>query len=247
MTDRTDDTLLGGRVALWQPRSGYRVSIDAVLLAAAVAPRGGERILDAGCGTGAIGLCLLARAGDTPFDIVGVEAQPAYAELARDNARRNERHARYIIIDGDLARPSAALIEQPFDQVMSNPPYLDAGAGTPSPDHAVDKANRESGLDLEGWIASCLARLRPRGTITLVQRADRLPDLLAALHGKAGEIVVLPLWPAAGEPARRVIVRARKGVAGPFRLAPGLVLHGGPGQYTPQADAILRDAAPLVL
>lgn len=245
MTDRTDDSLLGGGVALWQPRTGYRVSIDAVLLAAAVSPRAGERVLDAGCGAGAVGLCLLKRAGETPFEIVGVEAQPEYAELARENVARNGVQGRYTIIDGDLARPPVALLERPFDQVMSNPPYMDTGAGTPSPDDAADKANRESALDLEGWIARCLARLRSRGTLTLVQRADRLPAVLAALHGKAGEIAVLPLWPAAGEPARRVIVRARKGVGGPAKLLPGLVLHGGEGKYTPQAEAILRDAAPL--
>lgn len=245
MTDRTDDSLLGGRVALWQPRAGYRVSIDAVLLAAAVSPRAGERILDAGCGTGAVGLCLLARLAAKPFEVVGVEAQPEYAQLARANVERNGQGARYTIVEGDLARPPAALLERPFDQVVSNPPYLDAGAGTPSPDDAVDKANRESALDLEGWIGRCLARLRSRGTLTLVQRADRLPAVLAALQGKTGEITVLPLWPATGEPARRVIVRARKGVAGPARLLPGLVLHGGEGKYTAEAEAILRDAAAL--
>jgi tRNA1(Val) A37 N6-methylase TrmN6 len=245
--DRTDDSLLGGRVALWQPRAGYRVSIDAVLLAAAVTPRAGERILDAGCGVGAVGLCLLARASGAAFGVVGVEAQPAYAGLARENVARNGAGDRYAIIDGDLARPPVALLERPFDQVMSNPPYLDAGSGTPSPDDAIDKANRESALDLEGWIARCLARLRSRGTLTLVQRADRLPAVLAALHGKSGEITVLPLWPTSGEPARRVIVRARKGVGGPAKLLPGLALHGGEGKYTAQAEAILRDAAALTL
>ncbi|MGE3651242.1 MAG: tRNA1(Val) (adenine(37)-N6)-methyltransferase [Reyranellaceae bacterium] len=247
MTDRTDDTLLGGRVALWQPRAGYRVSIDAVLLAAAVMPRAGDRILDTGCGVGAIGLCLLARAGDIAFTLVGLEAQPDYAALARENVERNGVHGRYAIVEGDLARPPAELLDRPFDQVISNPPHLDSGAGTPSPDESADKANRESALDLEGWIARCLARLKPRGTLTLVQRADRLPAILAALDGRTGEIAVLPLWPAAGEPARRVIVQARKGVGGPARLLPGLVLHGGSGKYTTQAESILRDAAPLAV
>lgn len=247
MSERTDDTLLGGRVALSQPRTGYRVAIDAVLLAAAVVPRAGERILDAGCGTGAVGLCLLGREGAVPFEVVGLEAQPAYVALARENAERNRLGERYSIIEGDLARPPASLLASAFDQVVSNPPYLDGGAGTPSPDGATDRANRETALDLAGWIGRCLARLRPRGTLTLVQRADRLHEVLAALHGKAGDIVVLPLWPALGEPARRVIVRTRKAVAGPMRLLPGLVLHGGAGKYTAEAEAILRDAQPLAL
>jgi tRNA1(Val) A37 N6-methylase TrmN6 len=54
---------------------------------------------------------------------------------------------------------------------------------------------------------------------------------------------VYPLWPGCDRPAKRVIVQARRGVATPLRLAPGLVLHEADGRYTPAADAVLRGAA----
>jgi tRNA1(Val) A37 N6-methylase TrmN6 len=79
----------------------------------------------------------------------------------------------------------------------------------------------------------------------VVYRCDRLDDLLAALAGKVGEIVVLPLWPKSGRPAKRVLLRARKGVNSPLCLLPGLVLHEEDGRYTPAAEAILRDGAGL--
>ena len=60
----------------------------------------------------------------------------------------------------------------------------------------------------------------------------------------AGSLTLLPLWPRAGQPARRVILRAIKGGRGPDRLLPGLVLHAGQG-FTAQAEAVLRDGAPL--
>ena len=49
----TEDRLLGGRVVMRQPASGYRAATDPVLLAACVAARPGMRVLDAGCGAGA--------------------------------------------------------------------------------------------------------------------------------------------------------------------------------------------------
>ena len=56
-----EDRLLGGRVRLIQPLSGYRAATDPVLLAAAVAARPGERVLDLGCGDGASSFCLAER------------------------------------------------------------------------------------------------------------------------------------------------------------------------------------------
>jgi tRNA1(Val) A37 N6-methylase TrmN6 len=56
-----EDRLLGGAVRLRQPRHGYRVAIDAVLLAAAVPAADGDEVADLGAGVGAAALCLLAR------------------------------------------------------------------------------------------------------------------------------------------------------------------------------------------
>jgi tRNA1(Val) A37 N6-methylase TrmN6 len=69
----TDDHLLGGRLRFSQPARGYRIAIDPVLLAAAMPARAGERVLDAGAGTGAASLCLAARVPECR--IVGLELQ----------------------------------------------------------------------------------------------------------------------------------------------------------------------------
>ena len=76
----------------------------------------------------------------------------------------------------------------------------------------------------------------------MIHRVDRLDDLLAALAGRFGGIVVFPLWPKAGRDAKRLIVTARKGVRSPLRLSAGLVLHDEAGGYTKEADAVLRGA-----
>ena len=81
----TDDTLLDGRVKLRQPRDGYRVAIDPVLLAAAVPAASGEMVLDVGTGVGAAALCLAWRAPESR--VVGLELQRSLGQLASRAAR----------------------------------------------------------------------------------------------------------------------------------------------------------------
>ncbi len=89
--------------------------------------------------------------------------------------------------------------------------------------------------------------VRGKGTVTFIHRADRIDALLGHLAGRAGEIIVFPLWPAAGRAASRILVRARKQVATPARLMPGLILHEPDGRFTPAAEAVLRGGAALAL
>ncbi|MEZ5667531.1 MAG: methyltransferase [Alphaproteobacteria bacterium] len=242
----TDDRLLGGRVSLRQPRRGYRAAIDPVLLAAAVDARRGATLLDAGLGTGAAALCLLARRPD--LRVIGIEADPAACALAEDNARANGVADRLQVrcAELDAATRAMAAAGEAVAGVLTNPPYLPAGWADP-PAVAGRRAAHVEGLDLAAWTAACARTLRRRGALTLIHRADRLDDAVAALAGAGfGEIAVLPLWPKPGADAGRVILRARHGIRAGARLLSGLVLHRPDGTYTDEAQAILRDAAAIV-
>ena len=241
----SEDSLLGGRVRLRQPARGYRVAVDPVLLAASVAATAGERVLDLGCGVGAAGLCLLARIPGLSLD--GLEIQVDLVRLAAQNAELNGVTGSFAPAVGDVAKPPPRLAPGSFQHVMCNPPYLARDAARAGPNRAKDRSTREGAADLTAWVATGLAMVAPRGSLTFVHRADRLGDLLAALSGRAGEIVIFPLWPGANKAAKRVIVRARRESATPLRLAPGLVLHHPDGPYTAEADAVLRHAQALEL
>lgn len=236
-----EDALLGGRVRLRQPEQGYRAAIDPVLLAAAVDPTESASVLEVGCGTGAALLCLAIRRPD--LRLTGLEKLPQAAALARENVVLNGAADRATVLEGDLLAPPAELAAQAFDHVMMNPPYLTAARATPPPDPWKAAANVEGDARLADWIAFAGARLRPKGVLTLIHRADRLNEILAALAGGFGGGVTFPLWPRLGQDAKRIIVQATKGVKTPARLAAGLTLHDQAGGYTATAAAVLNGAA----
>jgi tRNA1(Val) A37 N6-methylase TrmN6 len=238
----TEDALLGGRVRLRQKRDGFRAAIDSVLLAAATPAAPGETVFEPGAGAGAAALCLAHRVEGCR--VVGIELRADLVRLAGDNARLNGLGDRLDFVIGDIARPPPRIEPGGFAHVMMNPPHHAADRVAVSPDAERAVANTEGTATLAVWLDVGLRMLRRRGTLTLIHRADRLDEILAALAGRAGEMVVFPLWPGQGaKPAKRVSVRARKEARTPLRLAPGMVLHGDDGAFTAPANAVLRGAA----
>ena len=246
LPETTEDGLLGGRVTIIQPAGGYRAAIDPVLLAAAVPAVTGDRVLDVGSGTGAAALALAARIEGV--SVTGLEAQADLAALARESARKSGLAEGVSFLDGNLLDPPDVLISGLFDHVMANPPYLAAGNGNPPPDEAKRAATIEGDARLVDWLGFMLTMVREGGSVTVIHRYDRAEEVLAGLAKGAGGIVVFPLWPKpTQQAAKRVIIRAIKGEGGETRTAQGLVLHAEDGAYTPEAEAVLRDAGPLFI
>ena len=236
--DVTEDRLLGGRVRLLQPRRGYRVAVDAVLLAAAVDAAAGQRVLDLGAGVGAVGLCLAARVPGVT--VTGVELQPELAALAHRNAALNGagEYVKMIVHDLAFALPDGLA---PFDHVCTNPPYLAAAVADPSPDRSKALATVESSADLARWLAVATGALRDDGALTLIHRSDRLEEIVSILAASGwGDIAIKRL-----PPAPRVLVCARKKATMARHEAPPLPLHRPEGGYTDDAEAILRHAYSL--
>lgn len=240
----TIDAFLGGRLTLEQPARGYRAGVDPVLLAASVPARPGHRVLELGCGTGAALLCLAARVPD--LDLYGLELQAHYADLCRANAARNSVDAK--VFTADLRRLPAEVSAMSFDQVFANPPYFDRSTGSPSDDESRDVAfGGETAL--ADWIDTATRRLKPKGYLTLIQKAHRLQDVLGAMDGRLGSVVVVPINGRDGKDADRILVQARKGGRAQLRLCAPVSLHQGPehlrdeDDYQPKIRAVLRDGA----
>jgi tRNA1(Val) A37 N6-methylase TrmN6 len=196
------DDFLGGRLRLEQPARGFRSGQDAILLAAAVPARPGDQVLELGAGAGAAILALGTRVPG--LALTALELQPAYAALARSNAARNAFPLE--VLEGDLRAPPESLRARAFDHVLLNPPYYDRSASTRASDPGRDLAHGGD-APVRAWLALAARRLRLRGTLTVIQRTARLPDLLAALPSGMGAAEVLPLAPRDGQPPARAAAR----------------------------------------
>jgi tRNA1(Val) A37 N6-methylase TrmN6 len=247
--ETTNDAVLGGRLVLRQPRRGHRVGHDAILLAAATGARAGEHAVDLGAGVGAAGLALAARV--PALSVTLVEIDPALVALAADNIRHNRLDDRVRAVALDATAPArafaaAALPPGSATRVLMNPPFNDGTTRNLSPD-AGRRLAHVAPAGIAPWLRSAGRLLGARGSLTLIWRADGLPDLLAALARGFGAVRVQPVHPRPDAPAIRVLVRAVKGSRAPLALLPALVLADADGRPSAQAEAALRHGAALPL
>ena len=235
---------LDGRVRARQPRAGYRSGVDAVYLAAAAPAKPGQTVLDLGTGAGVAALCLGARVAG--ISLHGLEIDADYAALAESNGV--DAGTEITIWCGNVADPPSGLRALSFDGVIANPPYFRSGAYLAS--DAKGHAHSEV-VPLSVWIDCALRRLKPGGWLAIIQRAERLSEIITSLAGRAGDIRIKPIAGRAGRDASRVLVTARKGGKGPLVLAAPLIEHAGAAHlrdgddFTDEARAILRDGAAL--
>lgn len=243
-TIETLDDFLGGAVKLIQPKCGYRVSMDTVMLAACVPARAGDRVVEGGVGSGGAAICLARRVAGA--SVHGFELQDGMLDYARRNIAFNGLTDRVSVEQGDITDLSAYK-EASYDHVMVNPPYLADGKGIRPPAETKGLAHMDKSASVSDWIRFCIHLVRNRGTVSVIYRADRLDEVIALLHRRVGELKIMPLWPRTGSPAKRVIIQGRKGVHGAASILPGLALHGEVARYTREAERILRDGEGLDL
>ncbi|MCB9989472.1 MAG: methyltransferase [Rhodospirillales bacterium] len=252
--------VLDKKVRLLQPAQGFRTSLDSVMLAAACPVQDGQSVLDMGCGVGGAAFCVLQRLSGA--HVTGVDVQADYVALAQRNIELNGAQvlAEFVCADIRDFKP-----DRRFDHVICNPPFMEAGHHTPSPHEGRALANghvdichsehcEESEaaaqdpsltlrMTLKDWLDAGFHNLKSGGSLTMIHRADMTDKIIQGLGRRFGAVEIIPLWPRAGQAAKRVIIRAIKDRKSPAALHPGLVLHEGNGDYTAAADSVLRDGS----
>jgi len=237
MEPLTRDHFFNGNIVLNQPTSGYRFSIDAVILSHLVCPAPGETVLDLGTGCGVIPIMLAFRHPD--IHVFGVEIQPSLSRLARQNVADNRMTDRVRIVDKDMGHLSLADIDGPVDLVVTNPPYrkLDSGRINANSQRAV--ARHELKIDLEAVLLTARRMLNESGRFCIIYPSVRTVDLVATMRSTGLEpknLTMIHSKPAS--PARLVAITGIKGGRPGLEVGPPLHLYHDDGTYTRAVEAM---------
>lgn len=163
---------------LFQPKCGYRYSLDPLLLArfCAAVPAGGN-IIDLGAGCGIISL-VLARINPAAA-VLAVENNLEMTALVEKNIRHNDLVGRVSICAEDVINLRSNQPHSTFDLVVSNPPFRAAGSGKISPRSGRDAARHETTAGLADFIAAAKYLVKPSGRICFIQHPSRLTEFIS--------------------------------------------------------------------
>lgn len=228
-------TLFKGQVTVYQPLQGYRFALDSLVLAAFTPTKDHQTVLELGIGVGAASLALAFQHPN--ITIHGVEIQANILPITQKNIDANGWKNRFQLFAGNLTEK--LVYGHYYDHVIMNPPFFEDHTYTDSPYEHKTLSHGESDGLLRDWIHEAHRALKSRGYVTIIHTASRLDEIVALLTEKFGGIEIFPLWPKEGIAAKRVLVRARKGVKSPTLLHYGMVLHMPDGSFTPMAARVI--------
>lgn len=226
-----DDLKLFG-LQLFQPRLGYRYSLDPLLLVRfCQVLKPGGRIIDLGAGCGIISL-LLARVNPAA-SVVAVENNPEMAALVERNIRHNDLAGRVSVDGEDVINLKKSYPCSSFDLVVSNPPFRKAGSGRVSPRAGRDAARHETTAGLADFIAAAKYLVKPSGRICFIQHPSRLPEFMAvAAQLKLSVLRLRMVHSNVESPAAMFMAELAKGRRGSPVVEPPLFVRDMNGEYT---------------
>ncbi|UCF95301.1 MAG: methyltransferase [Desulfobacterales bacterium] len=239
MNNLTTDTFFEGRLRVSQSSSGYRFSIDAVLLAYHVRLRPGDKVLDLGTGCAIIPLILAYR--NPEIAVFGIEIQAGLADVAALNVRNNAMGDRITILRQDIAALKPEMIAGPADVVVCNPPYRKPESGRINPDQERAVARHEIRVSLSDVIQTVRRVLRTAGRFITIYPAERITDLLTHMRSAQLEPKFLRIiYSGRHAAAKLILVEAIKGARPGARIGAPLIIYDEGGEYTAEVKQMLR-------
>ena len=226
------DDILYGILKLWQPKTGARVNVDTVLLAAFPDISGIRKgkFAELGSATGAVSLLLAKRFEN--LNITGYEIQKEAVELAKLNAMENGLSSQVNFLEFDI-RDYRSLKAQSYGGIVVNPPYKSIESGRISLRHADAAARQETVCRLENVILASRWLLRSKGHFFCVFTANRMAELFNLLvNNDLQPKRMRYVHPKPQRAASVFLLEAVKSGGIGLTVEPPLYIHDENGEYT---------------
>jgi len=223
--DLTQDDLKQFDLQLFQPRYGYRYSLDPLLLARFCSEvKSGGSIVDLGAGCGIISL-VLARIN--PYaSVLAVENNPEMAAFIEQNIQHNALAGRVSVRAEDVINLRSCYPVSTFDLVVSNPPFRTPGSGKVSPRAGRDSARHETTAGLADFLAIAKYMAKPSGKICFIQLPSRLPEFMVLVAElKLSLLRLRMIHSNAASPATMFMAELAKGRRSEPVVEPPLFVH----------------------
>ncbi|MGV3026842.1 tRNA1(Val) (adenine(37)-N6)-methyltransferase [Clostridium thermobutyricum] len=164
---------------LIQKKDGFKFGVDAVLLSHFANVKKKHRVIDLCTGTGIIPFLLEGKY--SPKDILGIEIQDEFVDMANRSAALNKTH-NISFISEDLKNLKALKNIDKADVITVNPPYKLNNAGIVNPSDKLAIARHEIMCNLENVIEASRILLKDNGRIYMVHRPERLADIITLMR-----------------------------------------------------------------
>ena len=222
------DYLPGCQYKIWQDANEFCFTTDAVFLGHFPHIVRNAKVLELGCGTGAISMLLETRGA---AQITAVDCNPNVTKLVRQSVVDNNLQDKFTIIDGDICNYKKLFQHESMDLVAANPPYRNSGnvrqIGT--------AACHEVTATLEDFFKAAAYAVRYRGRFALVQLPERFAESMQ-LAFKYGLQPKRLQWVHSmlDKPAWIFLMEMQKGGSYGMDVLPPLIMYNKDGSYTEQ-------------
>jgi tRNA1Val (adenine37-N6)-methyltransferase len=238
----TLDSIKG--IKIFQPKNGYRFSVDALLLENFISAKHLRKGVEFGTGCGIISILLAKRYKN--LKILAVEIQKSLAECAIENIKLNGLEDKIKIIIEDVRNLKGVFPANKFDFVFSNPPFRKTKTGLISIDEGRAVARHEIKISLPGLINTASYLLKNTGKFYLIYHPFRLIEVIGLLQ-KAGlepkrmrfvhsRRVESPTQN--GGQAKMVLIEAVKGSGAWLKIEPAFYIYEKGREYTAEMKTI---------
>ncbi|MEW6002844.1 MAG: tRNA1(Val) (adenine(37)-N6)-methyltransferase [Nitrospirota bacterium] len=231
-------------IKLYQPKTGYRFSVDALLLYDFVNLGKINRIADLGAGSGIVGILLATKYPDATVALF--EIQERLVLLAEKNIILNSLEGRVRVIKKDIRKiknshsPYAA--RHYYDLVVSNPPFRVLKSGRMSVGEERAIARHEVKLTLDELVDTGSFLLREKGRFCIIYHPSRTSELIGGLKKRGLEPKRLRFVHSnISSEAKMVLVEAAKGGKKGLKVEKPLFIYNDDGSYSDEMREIFKN------